>query len=435
MVRRRRLLALGAALIWVFSVLAGGCAPRQEPREAREPITISMALYPGMEQYYQLAGHYMEEHPGVVIEITEYPQKVFGELNRNMLANGEGYDIFPIAPGEYQLYADSDYCVNLLDYLDEELMQRYENWEEIYDDREYEGKLVSLPAQVQGAVVYYNRSLFRSLGLKVPRNWDEFIYLCVQLKARDVTPIQIGIKDDWPLLSMMSCFLATKVQAEDPAWGEERKKGRRRFSTTEGCLESYVMFREMLVNGCFDENAINQSDVQAQMNFLSGKSAMYFGGTWSMGTLETENSGDIGIGAFPLPVNDNGETLTIPLEIAGDLAVYQNSANAGVAVDFLLYTLEAENNALINGLYSPLNDVSISCHSALQEYHEWLSGSPIVASAMTEQGWPDGSPWPEPMSTDLKNCFVGRRELSSEEFWLEQDLAWDDAYANQKKYS
>ena len=195
------------------------------------------------------------------------------------------------------------------------------------------------------------------------------------------------------------------------------------------------MFRERLVNGCFDENAITQSDIQAQMNFLSGKSAMYFGGTWSMGTLETENSGDIDIGAFPLPVNDNGETLTIPLEIAGDLAVYQNSANAGVAVDFLLYTLEAENNALINGLYSPLNDVSISRHSALQEYHDGLSGSPRVASAMTEQGWPDGSPWPEPMSTDLKNCFVGRRELSSEEFWLEQDLAWDDAYANQKKYS
>ena len=97
MVRRRRLLALGAALLWVFSVLAGGCAPRQEPKESREPITISMALYPGIEQYYQLAKQYMEEHPGVVIEMTEYPQKVFGELNRNMLANGEGYDIFPLS--------------------------------------------------------------------------------------------------------------------------------------------------------------------------------------------------------------------------------------------------------------------------------------------------------------------------------------------------
>ena len=40
--------------------------------------------------------------------------------------------------------------------------------------------------------VYYRKDLFDNLGLNVPKNWEEFKWVCAMLKKNGITPITIG---------------------------------------------------------------------------------------------------------------------------------------------------------------------------------------------------------------------------------------------------
>jgi ABC-type glycerol-3-phosphate transport system substrate-binding protein len=190
------------------------------------------------------------------------------------------------------------------------------------------------------------------------------------------------------------------------------------------------MFREMIANHCFANDAVYTTDEQAQLSFLSGKSVMYFGATWSLARLIANNDSNIDIGAFPLKANDNDEIAAIPLEAGGDFAINKDTAYPEEAIDFLLFTLDPENNLIVNNLKhrSPFKDVDCQYHNAMQEYNEWLSNELSVPFAITQQKWPDGAPYPDPIVKYMKDCFVGRREMTAEEFWTAQDNAWNAAY-------
>lgn len=435
--KNRRRMALFLALALLLCLLGCGRAAEQEAAPYTPPKTIRMAIYADMQAYRQLARQYMDLHPELEIEIIEYPEKIFRAVNRKLLAEGDGFDVFPIGIGEYKTYADSDYCVDMTDIFVDKLAARYAQPDDIFSVRSYNGRIVSLPAQVQGTVVYYNRRMFRDMGVKVPRNWDEFIYLCVRLNSNNKVPMAMGIKDDWPLIYLMCDFLATNVQAKDLGWGTDRSKALTKFSKTPGCMESYVSYREMIVNQCFAPDAVYMSDEQAQYAFLAGEAAMYYGRTGSFSLVNGKNERNIDIGAFPLPVNATGEAAAVPLETGGDLAVWKESQYPEEAVDFLLYTLEPQNNLLVNTdkYQSPFQDVEVPLHGTMQEYHEWKENVLTVPYAVTQQNWPDSAPFPDPMIKYMKDCFVGRREMSAKEFWIAQDNAWDDAYANRRWYS
>src|SRR5262249_59737800 len=47
-------------------------------------------------------------------------------------------------------------------------------------------------------VMWYRASLFRRLGLRPPRTWEEFLATCGRLRSAGTIPLAIGNRELWP---------------------------------------------------------------------------------------------------------------------------------------------------------------------------------------------------------------------------------------------
>ena len=47
------------------------------------------------------------------------------------------------------------------------------------------------------AFIYYNKEMFKEMGLEVPTNFDDFIAVCEKIKAKGITPIGLAGQDPW----------------------------------------------------------------------------------------------------------------------------------------------------------------------------------------------------------------------------------------------
>jgi multiple sugar transport system substrate-binding protein/raffinose/stachyose/melibiose transport system substrate-binding protein len=47
------------------------------------------------------------------------------------------------------------------------------------------------------AFIYYNKELFKELGLEVPTNFDDFIAVCAKIAAKGITPLGLAGRDPW----------------------------------------------------------------------------------------------------------------------------------------------------------------------------------------------------------------------------------------------
>lgn len=68
------------------------------------------------------------------------------------------------------------------------------------------GQVYAVPISFYQWGFYYNREIFKELGLKAPKNWTEFAAVCEAIKSSGKYPVITGYKDDWPAASWFSYF-------------------------------------------------------------------------------------------------------------------------------------------------------------------------------------------------------------------------------------
>ena len=68
------------------------------------------------------------------------------------------------------------------------------------------GEVQALPIAYYSWGFYYNKTLFKSLDLQVPQNWQEFVALCHSLKQKGVMPLVQATEENWPVLGWLDYF-------------------------------------------------------------------------------------------------------------------------------------------------------------------------------------------------------------------------------------
>lgn len=159
--RRLRTAALVTALLFGTSL-------------AQEDVTVSIMVggSSGVELTRQAARTYMEQHPGVTIEVLEGPERTDELLSVYSLFfdRESGVDIMQldvIWPGEF-----ADFMVDLADYVDEEVLSRY--FPTMLENNIVDGKLVALPWFTDAGLLYYRTDLLDKYGFDgPPQTWAE----------------------------------------------------------------------------------------------------------------------------------------------------------------------------------------------------------------------------------------------------------------------
>ncbi len=174
-------------------------------------------------------------------------------------------------------------------------------------------------ASSQAGGVFYSKAIYKELGLKVPKTWEEFIANCDAIKAAGKTAILGTFSDSW---TAQVLFLGDyyNVAAQDPNFAKDFEAGKTKYATNEAGLSSWKKLaetKEYYNEDCLATTYDDGCDIMA-----NGEA-----GHWIMLTQALSNIYELygdqvnGIGVFAIPGDDpanQGLTIWMPQAIYGN---------------------------------------------------------------------------------------------------------------------
>ncbi|GAA1445844.1 ABC transporter substrate-binding protein [Leifsonia poae] len=196
--------------------------------------------------------------------------------------------------------------------------------------------LVTTPAVIG---VYYNKDVFAANGITAtPKNWDEFIGLAKQLKAKGVDPFYEMGGDKWATQWWVQAQLADA--AKDGLWTKVNEN-KEKFTdpTIQGAIDNYSA---LIKDGLFNADIKTATFVDQGKALLDGKAAMAMQVNSFFGELQaTSNTAELDkkIGFFPISPKGNVGTF-IP-DQSNALVAFKSgdSKKEAAARQFLSYWL------------------------------------------------------------------------------------------------
>ena len=214
-----------------------------------------------------------------------------------------------------------------------------------------DGKRYGVPLLGVAHGVYYNKDTFDKYGLKEPKTWSEFIALCQLLKDKGETVIAQGIKEPWSLYEVVYSGLGANFYGGE----KSRQKlihGEMKL-TDKPFVDAFAAVKQLVPFFATGYQGLNYVDMQQL--FVSGKAAMYIGGSWELGPFKDMGL-DFNLGWFPPPVVKAGDRLQYCFHVDSGLGLNAKSKVKKETVAYLRWTATPEFAQLLMnelpGLYS-----------------------------------------------------------------------------------
>ncbi len=199
--KKRTWLSMLLVLVLMFSLLAGCGSPAEEPAETGEPseepaepseedvvITVAAgAVGQELELTQMAAQMYMDDNPGVVVEVLDTPdlaQDRLGLYLQFFEAQSSEVDVYQIDviwPGDLE-----EHFVDLYEYGAEAVVG--EHFPAIVENNTVDGRLVAIPWFTDAGLLYYRTDLLEKYDLDPPETWEEL--------AQQAQVIQQGERDE-----------------------------------------------------------------------------------------------------------------------------------------------------------------------------------------------------------------------------------------------
>ncbi|EFM09211.1 extracellular solute-binding protein family 1 [Paenibacillus curdlanolyticus YK9] len=344
-------LALAGAL--TLSLAACGSSSKEDENKGTETgtettpkaenVTITFQnIYPDPETpsykiMKQIVDQYTKDHPNVKIELDSLNTDQQKLKLKTQAASKEVPDITIVNPAaQMKPFVDAGLLAPLNDMLEkDDLKGTFQ--EGILDFYSFDNNTYALPDGNNVAVVFYNKKLFEQAGAKVPTTFDELLADVKLLKDKGITPLVIGEKDTW---TGSFLFMNTLLRTNGgPGFLKDVVDGKKTFN--DPAFESAVANFEKLVQaGAFQDGATSMDYNAGENLFKTGKSAMYFMGTWATGAIDASSVGpDVGVFQFPT-VDGKGDPNEYMLAPGSAFAISANSKHLQETKDFLHYFMQ-----------------------------------------------------------------------------------------------
>jgi raffinose/stachyose/melibiose transport system substrate-binding protein len=164
-------------------------------------------------------------------------------------------------------------------------------------------KVYGIPAiAANTSGVYYSKQLFAKAGIiKLPSTYDEFVRASSLLKKSGVSPVAMGGGDIymWPMWFFQTFAQTSKNRSFERT--VDTLLGKAKF-TDPDYVEAMAALASMGKDDLFIPGVNGTSMDSARAAFVSGKAAMFYGGTWELGGWYKSGMTADDVGAFPFPL-------------------------------------------------------------------------------------------------------------------------------------
>ena len=174
------------------------------------------------------------------------------------------------------------------------LLQTLSGTDTIYD--------LPLGLNVEG--FWYNKALFEKAGItETPETWDAFEEDLQKLQDAGIQPLSCGAADKWGATRLINAYTVRSLGADAM---RKAANGETHY-TDQGYVDAAARIQSWADKGYFGEG-VNTVDMSTAGSMLmTGKSAIFYNGSWFTSNLNDESAnaaGADGIGFFNVPVVD-----------------------------------------------------------------------------------------------------------------------------------
>ncbi|MDT7847299.1 ABC transporter substrate-binding protein [Streptomyces justiciae] len=193
------------------------------------------------------------------------------------------------------------------------------------------GKFNVMPYQFNIEGIWYNKKLFADHHIAVPTTYDQLVAAAAKFKGAGITPFSADGKDGWPLTRLVSGYLYREL---GPDALQAVADGKAEL-TDPPYAKAAQAIADLGKAGYFGKGVGSIDYDTATQQFLTGKAAMFYMGSWALGdfndkTKNTIGADNVGFMPFPTVAGGKGSADQIPANVGLPVAVSAKSYDAKV---------------------------------------------------------------------------------------------------------
>ncbi len=318
-------------------------APVATEAPVQKDITLTFMASQDWVQDAELAlAQKFTEQTGIKVDYQIVPSDQYPNLLQTKLNSGECTDIFCSQAGRFDIVTTLNVAKNAVDLTAEPWVATMEATAatEVTAD----GKVYGQPMQDTSAVwaIAYNKKIFSSLNLSIPKTWAEFTAVCDAVKASGVTPIYEPVSDGWHHVLWFAEMGAAYDKAE-PGLVDALNNNTKKLADSAIMKTAVDEIKEMADKGYWGDNYMADVYADQPAKMASGEYAMTVANQGLPQQVADLNAGLTAddIGFFVIPLADNQMLNVNP--VGPTRFIYSGSANVEAAKQYLAFLAQPEN--------------------------------------------------------------------------------------------
>ncbi|MFE4710587.1 ABC transporter substrate-binding protein [Paenibacillus sp. NPDC056722] len=310
--------------------------------KSEEPVTIKFMHFKSdfTDQIAKIVEQFESENPNIKVEIQPVKYDDYYTLLKTKLAGGDVIDVFTLNAGfNTQLFADGGY---LTDLTGQPFLNNFD--ESVVKGQATGGKNYVMPLNANPIAVFYNKKIFKDLGLEVPRTYDALIAAAEKIKADGKTPFALGWKDGWTMTMWNTRDLPSNSALVEgqPDFFEKIEKGQAKFADNPAVKTTIEHAAKLFELGNKDQLGVDYNG--AVDLFAKGNVGMMYMGTWPLPDIEKKNPDlyNNDLGYFPYPFSNDESLNKLDFNADASLAIGSKTEHKEAALKFLEFMSSKE---------------------------------------------------------------------------------------------
>ena len=468
---KKRIIAIFCAALMLAAILTGCGSKNQNTGTGGDQINIRFSFWEpstGKETetaLQKIVDSYKADHPNVNIELVAQSSSGYQDWIKAQMAVNDLPEIQMNGAGQLIEMGKNGVVENIADAFDSPNPYNGNKiWKDTFTDGALDGvheyrvaNEYNIPLFGTGVAMFYNKEIYKELGLSIPKDWNEFIENCKVIQnARKVPIAWMGQKRDqlsWLFYELSGDLYMEKFMDNDKlnyngdnfiAKNEQVKailSGDFNIASDKDLQADFEKLCEYIKKHLeYAPNGSGFDEAAAKTLFLSGKAAHLTTGSWDIVGLLFNDEVNIDIGVFKYPklTKENSEyaigkgiSNNCYQSIAISSTVNKQEGAREAAIDFVMYLTSPEQYAqFINGVKSipTVKDVEVDdIYTAFLEE----GGYPIIQIFRSGDDNVGVSPW-----SVLENVAAGKDVKFDDKLFadIQESLkSWAEAEAERSK--
>jgi len=309
-----------------------------------------------------------EKLTGMTLKVDSYQeQQMRQRMVTVMNSRSDEVDLFMSLPSREGLqFAKAGWYADLSDFIKNSASKDYDFADispGLVKDASYQGRVMGVPLNIEGPVLYYRKDLFQKCGVSLPKSLPELEGVAAKLKSCEpgVTPfVSRGLKPALPFT--YSVFLHNMG-------GDYMKDGKSQLCTKPG-QESLALYSKLLKD-FGPPGVVNYSFYQISGLYREGKAAMAFESSNELSSVLQGGARLKDTSVAVLPAGPGGSRPTV---IGWTMSVSAHSKKKEAAWYFVQWASSkaVQEKLALDGVAPPRASVANGA-----DYKTWMEGEPV----------------------------------------------------------